>query len=85
MLILQSAREAAVREVQTMVSLSGPDSLSRLAKLREGYEQQLAGVEVQLSLAAGRQADEAKAVLTLVDRCATYIVSSTYSGGSSQW
>ncbi len=38
-------------------------------QLREEYEQQLAGVEVQLSLVAGRQADEAKAVLTLVKRC----------------
>jgi hypothetical protein len=37
-------------------------------QLREEYEQQLASVEVQLSLVAGRQADEAKAVLTLVKR-----------------
>ena len=50
-------------------TLSGPESLGKLTKLREEYERQLAGTEVQLSLVAGRQAEEAKAILKLVDRC----------------
>lgn len=49
--------------------MSGPEALGKLTKLREEYERQLAGAEVQLSLVAGRQAEEAKAILKLVDRC----------------